>query len=86
MVDLRGRAFAGRGRRVRFRCRHLPASGLRRVWPFLATGRRAAALEFLDHLAGWVKALAGTGQEPEPDELAPAAWQPSSAQPVHAGV
>ena len=38
-ADQRGRAFAGRGRRVRFRCRQLPTSGLPRAWPFLAAGR-----------------------------------------------
>lgn len=57
MVDQRGCAFAGRSRPVRFRYRQLPTSGCR-VWPFLATDRRTAALEFLDHLAGWVKAPA----------------------------
>lgn len=31
------------------------------VWPFLASDRRTAVLEFLDRLVEWVKALVGTG-------------------------
>jgi hypothetical protein len=58
MVDQHRCAFAGRSR---LRYPQLPTPGLLCVWPFLATGRKAAAGEFFDHLRGWVKALTGTG-------------------------
>jgi hypothetical protein len=41
------------------------------VWPFLSAERRAAVLEFLDHLVDWVKALMGTDQQSQPHESAP---------------
>jgi hypothetical protein len=31
------------------------------AWPFLATDRRTAVLDFLDRLIEWIKILAGTG-------------------------
>jgi DNA recombination-mediator protein A len=73
MVDQDRCAFAGRSRP---RYPQLPTPGLLCAWPLLATGRKTATGEFFDHLHGWVTALTGTGQEPEPDELASPACQP----------
>lgn len=71
-------ALAGR-RRIRYR--QLSTAGLLRVWPFLATDRRTAVGEFLDHLGASVKALAGIGQVPELDEPA----SPARHRPTRSG-